>query len=109
MLHRDYRLPLGQKNIPLYSYSTPYFIAKVFQNELTHARFGFIVSKKVASEGTTRNRVKRQLRAVIEGFLPQFTGGYDILFIIQKGSVDALPADLTTSVTTFLTKKKLVA
>jgi ribonuclease P protein component len=107
MLQRDYRLPIRQKTPPLFVYKTPYFIAKVYASTLQHPRFGFIVSKKTAPHAVTRNRVKRQLRGNIEAQLSAYKGGYDILFIVQKGAVGAKSADIRDALHKFFTKHSL--
>lgn len=107
MLQKAYRLPLTQKLPPLYSYKTPFFMAKVFHTSLPHPRIAFIVSKKTAPHAVTRNRVRRQLSAVIEELLPTLKGGYDILFIIQKGAVGAKSSEIREITRRFITQKQL--
>lgn len=55
----------------------------VLPNGLPHSRFGFIVSQGV---GTTvrRNRIKRRLRAAVQGWLPAIEGGYDVVVIAHR-------------------------
>lgn len=67
-----------------------------------------MVSKKVASQAVKRNRVKRQLRAVIEELLPRISGGYDILFIVRKVSLEADQETLKAHVFQFLAQKGLL-
>lgn len=109
MLQRQFRLPFGEKKPPLYSYKTPYFIVKVFSSSLQSPRFGFVVSKKTAKNAVSRNRVKRQVRAVIEEHLSQIKSGYDILFIVQKGALGAKTADIRQVTKSFLERKQLIA
>lgn len=108
MLPREYRLPPRTSSERLFSYTSPYFISKVFPSSLPHPRFGFIVSKKVSPVAVKRNKVKRQLRAGIEQFLPRIKPGYDILFIVQKPSIEADRESIKEHLLQFLTKKDLL-
>lgn len=107
MLQRHYRLPVTLGHTPLFTYKSPFFLVKVFRSPLPHPRFGFVVSKKTAPHAVTRNRVKRQVRSVIEQHLPSLKGGYDILFIVQKGSLGATTAEIKAAVLIFLSKQNL--
>lgn len=105
MLHKEYRLPLQKRNPVFATYKTPYFIVKMFRSDEKHPRFGFIVSKTTAKNATSRNRVKRQIRSVVEQHLESMQSGYDILIIVQKA---ALGAETKTLADTLLgTFKKL--
>lgn len=108
MLPREYRLPVNTTSEQLFSYRSPYFIGKVFQSSLSRARFGFIVSKKVSPLAVKRNRVKRQVRSIIEELLPRIKPGYDILFIVHTGSLEVKQEILKEHILQFLTKKDLL-
>ena len=108
MLPREYRLPPRTSGILLTTFQSTYFRAKVFRTVLPHARFGFVVSKKVSPLAVERNRIKRKLRAYIEGMLPEFAAGYDILFIIQKEALTSDPAFLQDTLRRFLNERKLL-
>lgn len=108
MLPREYRLP-PTKGAPVsFSYTTPFFIVKVFQSSQKNSRFGFVVSKKVSAQAVKRNRLKRQIRAVVEELLPRIKEGYDILFIVQKGALTAPPETLADTTKQFFSKKSLL-
>jgi ribonuclease P protein component len=42
-----------------------FLMFKLLENNLKENRFGFIVSKKISSKATVRNRVKRRLRKAV--------------------------------------------
>jgi ribonuclease P protein component len=42
-----------------------FLMAKVLESQLPASRFGFVVSKKVSSKATVRNKVKRRLRDAV--------------------------------------------
>lgn len=50
-------------------------------NSLPYSRFGFIISLKVSKKAVLRNRLKRQVRAIIRGELPLLKPGFDCVFI----------------------------
>lgn len=98
MLNKAYRLPLTRRIQPIRSYKTPFFVVKVFPSDTQNPRFGFIVSKSTAKNAVTRNRVKRQVRAGIEELLPRINQGYDILFIVHKGSLSARSSEIRAQI-----------
>jgi ribonuclease P protein component len=52
-------------------------------NELTHNRYGFIVSKQLG-KAVTRNLIRRRLRAVIRTLDPQLKSGFDVVIIARS-------------------------
>jgi ribonuclease P protein component len=108
MLAKPYRLPVGNRLTPLFSYRTSSFVVKVGKTTNPLPRFGCIISKKVSAKATDRNRIRRQLISIIEELLPQIKPGYDILFIVQPGIVSILRQELRQGVLTFLQEKQLI-
>jgi ribonuclease P protein component len=80
------------------SYGGPYFLLKV--QHLPHAlvvrEIGFSVSRKVGS-AVQRNRVKRQLRAIVRGLLHRLVFGYRVVIVLRPASAAASYADLLTA------------
>lgn len=62
-----------------------FLVLKVIKNNLKNPRFGFIVSKKVSNKATIRNRIKRQLRSLIQENLKSVNPGQDILILALPG------------------------
>jgi len=60
-------------------------ILKRVKNNLEETRFGFIVSQKVSKKASTRNKVKRRLRALVEKKLNKIASGADVLIIVAPG------------------------
>jgi ribonuclease P protein component len=73
------------------SYAHPLFVLVSFRNENT--RVGFITGKKIGN-AVTRNRKKRQLRAIFSDFLPYFLKQSEIIVIarepVQRASFDEM-------------------
>ncbi len=64
------------------SYKSRSLLLKVLKKETTdEPRFGFIVSKKVSSKASARNKVKRRLREAVRPFLPDLKQGLDAVII----------------------------
>jgi len=62
-----------------------FLILKYVKTESKHAKFGFIVSKKVAKKATIRNKVKRILRELIRARIPRAKKGIDAVLIGLPG------------------------
>lgn len=72
---------------------------KILENRLAVSRFGIVVSNKVSAKATDRNRLKRQLREILQTKIGKISPGYDLV-------VTALPAALGQ---TYQTLKKEMA
>ncbi|MEG3438067.1 ribonuclease P protein component [Pannus brasiliensis CCIBt3594] len=51
------------------------------------SRFGLSVSVKVSKKAVVRNRLKRQLRAVIRELLPEITAGWRAIVVVRPSAV----------------------
>lgn len=60
-------------------------ILKAIKNDLPLTRVGLSVGLKYSPLAVRRNKLKRQLRAIFHGLLPEIRKGYDVVVIIQKG------------------------
>lgn len=65
-------------------FTSPYFILRIRKNDSANNKYGFLVSKRVDSRATVRNKIKRMMRKCIEEMLSEIKEGYDMLFIIKK-------------------------
>lgn len=81
---------------------------KFRKNNLSMSRFAVVVGVKVSKKAVVRNRLKRQVRAIVQEVLPQVTPGYDVLFFMKpagaRGSFDELKEQVLAS----LKKAKLL-
>jgi len=55
---------------------------KAAKNDLSVSRFGLMVSLKVSKKAVVRNKIKRQLRAIISKELPLMRPGVDVVIIV---------------------------
>ena len=58
---------------------------KILKNNLKESRFGFIVSKKVSSKATIRNKVKRRLRDAVHTLLKEVKKPADVVIVSLPG------------------------
>lgn len=88
MLKKQYRLNAQTRFTQASSFFTPFFTLLVQKNELTHNRYGFVVSKKVDKKAVIRNRIRRQVRSCIEKNFGSIKNGYDMLFLVKKNAAN---------------------
>lgn len=102
MLKRELRINKGKDYKLIYEkgkkFSGKYVIIYVKENNLGYNRFGFVVSKKIGN-AVVRNRVKRQLRSIVNREKANLNGSSDVVIICRhnlKGyTFDLLHKDIT--------------
>ncbi|MFH0853494.1 MAG: ribonuclease P protein component [bacterium] len=77
--------------------SNAYINIRALTTKSPKTRLGFIVSKKISPQATTRNRLKRQLRAVISKEYQQIKKNRDII-ITAKPNIKKIPFNKITQV-----------
>ena len=58
------------------------FIMNVVPNSGSASRYGFVIGRKLGS-AVRRNRLKRQLRAIIARLMPDLADGYDVVMVAR--------------------------
>ena len=109
MFSRKYRLPANirlESSITNYS---PLFILKIAKNQCGYNRYGFIVSKKIDKRAAVRNRIRRQVRAVIEQVHQSLDKGYDMLFLLKKPVIDKDASFIYNEIYNVLKKSKIIS
>lgn len=61
----------------------PWLTLSVAPNGLPHNRYGFVISKRIGG-AVVRNRVRRQLRAMLFQMNRQLRPGYDLVWIARN-------------------------
>lgn len=107
MLKRQHRLISPVRLQSPTTVTTSAFIAKIASNNLSVSRFGFLVRKALDKRSTHRNRARRIFRSCIEDMLTQIKPGYDMLFILQKRSLEAKYSELYQEIKSELQKRDL--
>ena len=67
------------------SVKNAFLICKILRNNTPENRFGFVVSKKVSTKATIRNKVKRRLRSIIILEKERIEKSFDIIIITLPG------------------------
>lgn len=72
------------------------------------SRFGLIVGTKISKKAVVRNRIKRQLRAIISKIMPKSKVGYEVALITKPSITSRTFAELQKTVERLLTQAKIL-
>lgn len=61
---------------------------KLAKNDLKVSRFGILINTKVSKKAVVRNKIRRQLRAILYQKLPQILTGFDLVIIVLPQILD---------------------
>ena len=64
------------------------FGIKVLANELKINRYGIVISASVSKKAVERNKLKRQLKAVIKEFDEKIIHGFDLVIIVAPAALN---------------------
>lgn len=81
---------------------------KFRKNGLLVSRFAVVVGVKVSKKAVIRNRLKRQVRAILQEVLPQIVTGYDVLLFLKPSGIDKTFEQLKIQVLASLKSAKLL-
>ena len=70
--------------------------------------FGISISRKVSKRAVVRNRIKRQLKAVIRRYLPQVVPGCQVVIIVRTTAVECEFDDFLRELEYLLKKVKVL-
>ena len=70
--------------------------------------FGISISRKVSKRAVVRNRIKRQLKAVIRRYLPQVVPGCQVVIIVRTAAVECEFDDYLRELEYLLKKVKVL-
>lgn len=62
-----------------------FLVLRALKNSLNINRFAFVVSKKVSTKATTRNKVRRRLSSVTENEIQNIKDGFDVVLLALPG------------------------
>lgn len=63
-------------------------------NGLPVSRFAVVVGLKVSKKAVVRNRLRRQIRAMLRHELDHFRPGYDLMILVRPAAVDKKPEEI---------------
>ena len=81
---------------------------KFRKNNLSTSRFAVVVGSKVSKSAVVRNRLKRQVRGVVERHFSQLFPGFDVLILTKKEAVEKTSAELETQLLSLFKKIPLL-
>ncbi|MBT5808012.1 ribonuclease P protein component [Candidatus Uhrbacteria bacterium] len=85
-----------------------YVSLKFRKNNLEVSRFTAVAGLKVSKKAVVRNRLKRQVRAIVEKQIESIPAGYDIALLIRKEAVGKTSAELELQIIKSFQKAKLL-
>ena len=62
-----------------------FLILRTLESGLKESRFGFVVSKKVSTKATLRNKIKRRLRQAVFNNLKKIKKSIDVVVVALPG------------------------
>lgn len=74
-------------------------------NQLQVSRFVVVVGTKVSKSAVVRNRLRRQIRAIIFKQLSKFKPGFDLMFMLKKEAVGKKSQDFEAEILRILRQK----
>ncbi len=86
-----------------------YLSLKFKKNNLSDSRFAMVAGVKVSKKAVVRNRLKRQVRAILHAHLRELAHGFDVAILIRKEAVGKTSGDLEKDLLKLLKKAKLLA
>lgn len=82
-----------------------FLVLRTLPNDLTHSRYGFVVSKRLG-KAVARNRLKRRLREGVR--LVTVRPGWDVVFLARTPAATATYKELREALVDLLTRARLV-
>ncbi len=83
-----------------------YFLVLYCTSNVAQSKVGFSVSKKYGG-AVERNRIRRQMKAVMSALMPQLKSGYNLVIIPRKSEA-YLHQDIVASLTKLLHRAELL-
>ncbi|MCY4021626.1 MAG: ribonuclease P protein component [Chloroflexi bacterium] len=88
-------------------YRHPAMLISLRDNDLPRNRYGFVVGKRTGT-AVSRNRVKRRLRAVIDGVHDCLGQGYDIVIVAKPAILQQPYSELQRIVNVLFQRARLL-
>ncbi|MHB8903834.1 MAG: ribonuclease P protein component [Patescibacteria group bacterium] len=80
---------------------------KLVRNNLEVSRFGILINTKVSKKAVIRNKIKRQIRAILESKLENISLGYDLVIIVFPLILDKKFKEIEKILLTGLSRLKI--
>lgn len=80
---------------------------KSLARQQSFSRFGLVISTKVAKKAVARNRLRRQIRAILRAHLTDIKPGFDVVLIAKPSLLDLSYQELEETIVDLFKKAKL--
>jgi ribonuclease P protein component len=98
MLKKENRIRLDKEFDRVFKAGQSFYVKdlgfKLAKNALEISRFGILINTKVSKKAVVRNKIKRQIRAIIEKRIDGISSGYDLVIIVFPIILDKKFADI---------------
>ena len=84
-------------------FKSKHFTIYILNNDKDYYRFGISVGKKVGN-AVIRNKVKRQMRMIIDNYKKNYQSGMDYIIIIKSNFIEGSFLDIKNSFETTINK-----
>lgn len=88
--------------------SDQFLTVKMLNSSNKYARIAVVVSKRVDKRATARNRIKRQIRAIIEEIYNKLRFGVDMVVIVNPAARSLTRKDLENKLLNLLNRLSLI-
>ena len=87
---------------------SPFFNLKILKNNLQNPRFCIVISTNISKKAVTRNRAKRQLRAILYKNLDSINKNYDFVILTKPAVTVAKFQELEKALIFLFKKAKII-
>ena len=109
-MNKRYRLRNNADFQKVYKYgrslANKYLVLKYKRADFSILRFGFSISKKYGN-AVLRNRIRRQLKDILQKRILLVKSGYDIVFLVRQESRNATYTELVQAVDNLLKRARV--
>jgi ribonuclease P protein component len=85
----------------------PLLLVRYRRNDLDCTRYGISTARRIGS-AVVRNRVRRQLRALLRQIDPRIGTGWDVLIVARRAAVGVRHSELETALEQLLAGARLM-
>lgn len=76
--------------------SNQHYIIYIIPNEKEYYRFGLSVGKKISNKAVIRNKLKRQLKSIIDNYKNLYQNNLDYIIIMKRNCLESNYQELET-------------
>jgi ribonuclease P protein component len=84
----------------------PLLLLRYRRNDLDRTRYGISTARRIGS-AVVRNRLRRQLRALLRRCDPDVSGGWDVLIVVRGAAAGVRQPELEAALTQLLAGARL--